>query len=59
MTESREFTLTWTLEATRAEVFRAWTDPNELGWYYNDAQPIPDEPIELDLRIGASGASGW
>jgi uncharacterized protein YndB with AHSA1/START domain len=21
-------------------------------WFYNDAQPIPDEPIELDLRVG-------
>jgi uncharacterized protein YndB with AHSA1/START domain len=49
---SRDFTLTWTLDAPRADVFRAWTDPDHLDWYYNDAQPIPDEPIELDLRIG-------
>jgi uncharacterized protein YndB with AHSA1/START domain len=48
----REFTLTWTLDAPPADVFRAWTDPDHLGWYYNDAQPIPDEPIELDLRVG-------
>ncbi len=48
----REFTLTWTLDAPRAEVFRAWTDPERLDWYYNDAQPVPSEPIELDLRIG-------
>jgi len=52
MTESREVTFTWTLEATPTEVFRAWTDPEQLEWFYNDAQPIPDEPIELDLRIG-------
>jgi uncharacterized protein YndB with AHSA1/START domain len=52
MTESREVTFAWTLEATPAEVFRAWTDPEQLEWFYNDAQPIPDEPIELDLRIG-------
>lgn len=52
MTESREVTFTWTLEATPAEVFRAWTDPDELEWFYNDQQPIPDDPIELDLRVG-------
>jgi uncharacterized protein YndB with AHSA1/START domain len=33
-------------------VFRAWTDPDHLQWFYNPAQPIPDEPIELDLRVG-------
>jgi uncharacterized protein YndB with AHSA1/START domain len=48
----RDFTLTWTLEATAADVFQAWTDPEHLGWYYNDHQPIPTEPIELDLRVG-------
>jgi uncharacterized protein YndB with AHSA1/START domain len=48
----REFTLTWTLDAPREQVFRAWTDPEHLGWYYNDQQPIPTEPIELDLRVG-------
>jgi uncharacterized protein YndB with AHSA1/START domain len=48
----RDFTLTWTLDAPREDVFRAWTDPDHLGWYYNDQQPIPTEPIELDLRVG-------
>jgi uncharacterized protein YndB with AHSA1/START domain len=48
----RDFTLTWTLDAPRADVFRAWTDPDHLGWFYNPAQPIPTEPIELDLRVG-------
>jgi uncharacterized protein YndB with AHSA1/START domain len=48
----RDFTLTWTLDAPPAEVFRAWTDPDNLGWFYNDAQPLPTEPIELDLRVG-------
>jgi uncharacterized protein YndB with AHSA1/START domain len=49
---SREFTLTWTLDAPPADVFRAWTDPDHLDWFYNDEQPVPDEPIELDLRVG-------
>ena len=48
----REFTLSWTLDAPRAQVYRAWTDPDHLGWYYNDHQPIPNEPIEVDLRVG-------
>jgi len=48
----RDFTLEWTLDAAPADVFRAWTDPEHLGWYYNDHQPIPDEPIEVDLRVG-------
>jgi len=52
-TES-EFTLNWTLDAPPADVFRAWTDPAHLGWYFNDAQPIPTEPIELDLRVGGA-----
>jgi uncharacterized protein YndB with AHSA1/START domain len=47
-----DFTLTWTLDAPRADVFRAWTDPDHLQWFYNPAQPIPTEPIELDLRVG-------
>jgi uncharacterized protein YndB with AHSA1/START domain len=48
----REFTLTWTLDASPADVFQAWTDPDQLEWFYNDQQPIPAEPIELDLRVG-------
>jgi uncharacterized protein YndB with AHSA1/START domain len=48
----RDFTLTWVLEASAADVFRAWTDPDRLGWYYNPAHPVPAEPIELDLRVG-------
>ena len=48
---TRDFTLTWTLDASPTEVFQAWTDPDHLGWFYNDHQPIPSEPIELDLRV--------
>ncbi len=48
----RDFTLSWTLDAPRAEVFRAWTDPDHLLWFYNDDNPVPSEPIELDLRVG-------
>jgi uncharacterized protein YndB with AHSA1/START domain len=51
-TAQRDFTLTWTLDAAPAEVFRAWTDPDHLDWYYNPDHPIPSAPIELDLRVG-------
>lgn len=51
---TRQFTLTWTLAAAPPDVFRAWTDPAQLDWFYNDAQPIPAEPIELDLRVGGA-----
>jgi uncharacterized protein YndB with AHSA1/START domain len=50
----RDFTLTWTLDATPADVFQAWTDPEQLDWFYNDAFPAPAEPIELDLRVGGA-----
>jgi uncharacterized protein YndB with AHSA1/START domain len=46
------FTLTWRFDAPRRSVFRAWTDPAHLGWFFNDEQPVPAEPIELDLRVG-------
>jgi len=48
----RDFTLTWTLAASRPEVFRAWTDPDRLDWFYNPDQPMPSDSIELDLRVG-------
>jgi uncharacterized protein YndB with AHSA1/START domain len=46
------FTLTLTLDAQPSEAFRAWTDPDHLGWFYNHEYPVPAEPIELDLRVG-------
>lgn len=48
----RDFTLTWTFDTSPETVFQAWTDPDRLGWYFNDGQPTPTEPIELDLRVG-------
>ena len=51
-TRERGFTLTRFLDASPDEVFRAWTDPNHLGWYFNDTMPVPDDPIEVELRPG-------
>ena len=50
----RGFTLERTIDAVPAEVFRAWTDPAHMGWYLNPRQPIPNEPIEVDLRVGGT-----
>ena len=32
----RAFTLHWSLDATPEQAFEAWTDPERLGWYFND-----------------------
>jgi uncharacterized protein YndB with AHSA1/START domain len=49
---ARGFALIRTLDASPEQVFRAWTDPAHLTWYFNDTMPFPDEPIEVDLRPG-------
>ena len=54
-----EFTLTWTLDASPAEVFRAWTDPEQLGWFYNDQMPMPPSRSSSTCVSAARGASGW
>lgn len=51
---TRELDFAWVIDAARADVFRAWTDPDHLQWFYNDTQPIPVEPIEVDLRVGGA-----
>jgi uncharacterized protein YndB with AHSA1/START domain len=48
------FQLAWWIKAPPDRVFGAWTKPSELGWFYNDAMPVPDEPIEVDLRVGGA-----
>lgn len=50
----RSFTLTRTLQAPRRLVFKAWTDPEHLGWFYNPAMPTPTSPIEVDLQVGGT-----
>jgi uncharacterized protein YndB with AHSA1/START domain len=53
MTETREFTITRTLDAPRERVFRAWTEPEHLRWFFSDFTPA-DEPVEVDLRVGGT-----
>jgi uncharacterized protein YndB with AHSA1/START domain len=53
MTEQREFTIIRTLDAPPERVFRAWTEPDHLRWFFSDSTPA-DEPVEVDLRVGGT-----
>jgi uncharacterized protein YndB with AHSA1/START domain len=49
----RGFTLTRTLNAPREAVFRAWTEPERLKWFFSPVSEVR-EPIEVDLRVGGA-----
>ncbi len=53
-TLTRQIVVARTYPVPRAEVFRAWTVPSELEWFLNPDQPRPDQPIEVDLRVGGA-----
>ena len=53
-TQDRTSTLTRNLAASRRAVFMAWTDPDQLAWFYNPDMPTPTTPIEVDLRVGGT-----
>jgi uncharacterized protein YndB with AHSA1/START domain len=48
---AREFTLTKVLDAPREAVFRAWTDPEHLGWFFSGRE-APGQSVTVDLRPG-------
>jgi len=56
MTETveRKLVLTRVLSAPRDIVYRAWTEPQSLGWFLNPERPLPAQPIEVDLRVGGA-----
>jgi uncharacterized protein YndB with AHSA1/START domain len=49
---SLRFTIQRIVNAPAAAVFRAWTDPNELGWFFNPNAPVSQASPEVDLRVG-------
>jgi uncharacterized protein YndB with AHSA1/START domain len=52
-TADREVLLTRVFDAPRAEVFRAWTDPDQVAaWFGPDAFDTPREKVRIDLRVG-------
>lgn len=50
---ARGFTIIRTLDSTPERVYRAWTEPDELGWFFSGNGRV-DEPIEVDARVGGA-----
>lgn len=50
----RGFTLLRTVSVPPDDVFRRWTEPDQLTWFFNPSSPIPREPVEVDLRVGGA-----
>jgi uncharacterized protein YndB with AHSA1/START domain len=49
----QEVLITRIFEAPREQVFRAWTDPDEVAaWYGPEHFDTPREKIHIDLRVG-------
>jgi uncharacterized protein YndB with AHSA1/START domain len=49
----REVLITRVFEAPREQVFRAWTDPDEVAaWYGPEQMETPREKVKIDLRVG-------
>jgi uncharacterized protein YndB with AHSA1/START domain len=49
----REVLITRMFDAPREQVFRAWTDPDEVAvWYGPEQFDTPRERIRIDLRVG-------
>jgi uncharacterized protein YndB with AHSA1/START domain len=49
----QEVLITRIFEAPREQVFRAWTDPDEVAaWYGPEHLDTPREKIRIDLRVG-------
>ena len=51
--QEQEVLITRIFEAPREQVFRAWTDPDEVAqWYGPEGFDTPRERIHIDLRVG-------
>jgi uncharacterized protein YndB with AHSA1/START domain len=49
----QQVTITRTFDAPREQVFRAWTDPDEVAtWFGPEHVDTPRERIHIDLRAG-------
>lgn len=49
----QEVLITRIFDAPREQVFRAWTDPDEVAiWYGPEHMDIPRERIHIDPRVG-------
>lgn len=50
----RGFTITRLLGARREAVWRAWTDPAHLGWFFNPDHEPGVDAVSVDLRVGGA-----
>jgi len=49
----QEVLITRVFDAPREQVFRAWTDPDEVAaWYGPERMDTPREKVHIDLRVG-------
>jgi uncharacterized protein YndB with AHSA1/START domain len=49
----QEVVITRTFDAPREQVFRAWTDPDQVAaWYGPEHFDTPRDRIRIDLRVG-------
>ena len=49
----QEVLITRIFDAPREQVFKAWTDPDEVAaWYGPEHMDTPREQIHIDLRVG-------
>jgi uncharacterized protein YndB with AHSA1/START domain len=52
-TSDQEVLITRVFDAPREQVFKAWTDPDEVAaWYGPEHMNTPRERINIDLRVG-------
>ena len=52
-TADQQVVITRMFDARRKDVFRAWTDPDELAAWYGPAHvEVPRERVHIDLRVG-------
>jgi uncharacterized protein YndB with AHSA1/START domain len=53
VTADQEVLITRIFDAPREQVFRAWTDPDQVAeWYGPEHFDTPREKIRIDLRVG-------
>jgi uncharacterized protein YndB with AHSA1/START domain len=53
MADSRELRITHVFDATREQVFDAWTDPDQVArWWAPDGFEIPRDSVTIEPRVG-------
>ncbi|MET1015555.1 MAG: SRPBCC domain-containing protein [Leifsonia flava] len=54
-TSTKHFTIVHVFDAPRADIWRAWTDPDEAAfWWHPRGLETPRDSVEIDARVGGS-----